>query len=483
MELKRLDEIYKSTPDPQSKEREERFPGYCSMWCTFKQSHFQLGFRDCVVMVHSPQGCVGNTRTFMTTYICQFYGQPFILSPSTDMNMSDVVLGAEDKLRECLLEVDKLYKPKMIFLMVTCCVGVMQQDVEGIVEEMKPQLKAGVMVIRSEGFTHYCHGRTHTMIPARLSELCLPPKKKEPLTINILGISKEVHSRGSFATDSQELERLVNRIGVKVKSVLLQGAYLEDLQTAPEAEFNTFDCPQWGYPLAETMKKKFGVPHGERFNPCGPTETSLWLMEVAGFFGLEKKAKGVIREEYAQIKDVWEEAKRMMEGKIVLIDGGDPMSAVGRGIAWARMCVDMGMEPILFNLPPIEIKGSFRHVEGTLKQGFNPLVVYSDYAYNRRLIPMEVIKGLRLDMKKIGLYIGDVYPSAYARWEEPIFDASNVPRVITTVHCSRQRGGKPGRRTGFLGALGFAEDVINAVALTQKKVYPTLQARLAGLRG
>lgn len=480
MEVKRLKEIYESTPDPRSREREERFPGYYSMWCSFKAAHHHLALRDCVVLVHGPQGCIGNARAYLTTYVSQFFGLPFPHSPSTNMNVSDAILGAEDKLKEVLYEVDEIYKPKMIFLVVTCCAGVTREPVEEVAKEMEERLKARIMVIRAEGFTYHCNAAMHEYISHKLSELFEDPKEKIPLSVNILGISKEVHHKGNFLHDSHELERLLKKVGIKVNSVLLEGASLDAIIKAPMAEYNVFDCPQWGFGMAKAMRERFGIPHGLRFNPLGVTAISNWLYEVGEFFGKEKEVKRVVEEEYSRIGDVWEEAKRLMKGKVVLIDGGDPMSSVGRGIAWGRMCKDLGMEPIYFNLPPIEVRGMNRHLELALSEGFNPLMVYADYSHHRRLSPIKVIRELGLDYKDVGLYIGDIYPRVISEWDKPIFDPSNFPRVVTGIHCVRNRK-SPGRRCGFRGAERFALDIIAACGMARRQKKPTLYGRVSSL--
>jgi len=480
VEVKRLKEIYENTPDPKSQEREERFPGYYSMWCSFKAAHHHLALRDCVVLVHSPQGCIGNARAYLTTYVSQFFGLPFPFSPSTSMNVADAILGSEDKLRKVLHEVCEIYKPKMIFLLVTCCAGVIRESVEEVAKEMEEKLGMKIMVIRAEGFTYYCNAAMHEYISSKLSELFEDPKDKIPLSVNILGISKEIHHRGNFPHDSHELERLLNRIGLRVNSVLLEGASLEAIKRAPMAEYNVFDCPQWGFGMAKAMEERFNVAHGRCFNPLGVTAISNWLHEVGEFFGKEREVKRVVEEEYLRIKDVWQEARRLTKGKIALIDGGDPMSSVGRGIAWGRMCKDLGMEPIYFNIPAVEIKGMNRHLELALSEGFNPLVVYADYSHHRRLSPIKIIHELGLDCRDIGLYIGDIYPRAIAEWDRPIFDPSNFPRVVTGIHCVRNRG-SPGRRCGFKGAERFAMDVIAAHGMARRQKKPTFYGRVGSL--
>ncbi len=485
LELKRLSEIYVICPDPSAvTEREKLFPGYYSHWCRSKCVWPDLGLLDCITLVHSPQGCIGTARDFLLTYFSQYHGTPFFNLPSTDMNRSDAILGGEDKLRASILEADRMYKPRVMFLAVSCCAGVIQDPVEDVAREMEPLVGAEkIVVMRLEGFCHYATGEANVYGARRLAEeLMEEPKKKIPRSVNILGQSKEVHYKGAgFLEDSMEMGELLERLGLTINSVLLQSVTLEAYKRAPEAEFNTLICPQRGLPMATYMEDMWEVPHGKRFNPIGVTPTINWIMEVAEFFGLEREAREMIDEEYSRIKDKWEEAKRLVEGKIALVDGGDAMTSLGRTIAWSRFCVDLGMHPVIFNIPGIEAKAKFHHALSALGEGFDPELIYLDYAYHRRISPMTVIEGLGLNFDDVGLYMGDVYPTAMVKeWTEPIFDPSNSPRLDTCSHVNRQRG-SPIRRTGFRGALAIATDIINAIGMAKRKAVPTLYGRIGAL--
>ncbi|MDY6861769.1 MAG: nitrogenase component 1 [Thermodesulfobacteriota bacterium] len=481
LELMNLSEAFFITPEPRSKEREEKFPGYYSMWCPFKGGFYHFGLQDSVILVHGPQGCSSNTRTFLTSYTCQYHGTPFIHAPCTDFRGADAILGAEDKLRDGIFEVDRMYRPKLISVIVPCCTGIIKEPVEDIVEEVKDQINAKILAFRIEGFNHYDCGALNVYLSAKFAELFEEPKRKIPKSVNILGVTKEVHAKGNFPEDSQELERLLNKMGLTVNSVLLQAATVEAFERAPEAEFNALICPQWGYPMAKTMMDTYGVPHGSGFNPLGIAAINNWLMDVAEHFGIEDKTQKVIDEEYNQIKDVWEEAKRTVSGKIAFIDGGEGLGNVGRCIAWGRMCADLGMDPIIFNICPIELKGKFHHVAFALERyGFDPKIVYWNYPHHRRLNPLRVIKEIGINMDDIGVYIGDVFPRTVATWEEGIFDPSVAPRLITATHINKNRE-SPGRRAGFRGAARFARDIIDVNKMARRKKKPILDARVGAL--
>lgn len=481
LELQRLSQVFAETPDIKSDEREKLYPGYYSQWCSFQITKYQLALQDAIVLLHGPQGCVGNTKAFLSTYVSQYFGSPHQYSPTTDMRQTDVFLGAADKLQAAILEADREYKPKIIFLMVTCCAGIIKEPVEEVAASVQSEVGAKIVIMRVEGFKHYCGGWMRPYVSEVVARLMEPPAKKIPRSVNILGVSKEVHSRcGKFPMDSNEMERLLDRVGLSVHSVLLQGARYEDIRSAPEAEFNALDCPEWGMPYAERMEREWGVPYGKSFLPIGVDAISRWLMEIGEHFGLEKETRQVVKEESDRIMPLWEQAKRMVEGKIAFLDGGEGTGNVGKCLAWSRMCAELGMRPIIFNIAPVEIKGTEQHVKFNLREKFDPEVVAYHYTYHRRLSAMDVIEGLGLDIDDVAFYTGDVFPDAIADWDKPIFDPSNSPRVVMATHCARHRGG-PGRRVGFRGAERVAMDVIQSVRMATRKNRPTLQGRLVRL--
>ncbi|TDA69521.1 MAG: hypothetical protein D9V47_05275 [Clostridia bacterium] len=480
--IDRLSKVIAETPDPRSDEREKLFPCYYSHWCPYQYLKFHLGLRDTVFLAHTPQGCVGAERAFESTYTGQYFGEPFYYTPCTDMRENDIILGGADKLREALFEVERVYEPKLIIVLFSCATGMIRDPIDEVVEEVKGKIKAKVVTVDGMGLRNWACGIGYEPGPAALGKLVDPPKHKLKDAVNIVGVTKEIYHVGRFINDTHEYVRLVQALGLKVRAVLWQGATVEDLVGAAEAEFNAIDCPQWGYPLAKTIYEKYGVPHGTKALPLGVEATRRWMLDVARHFGLESAAERVFAEEYARIKDVWEKARTLVEGKLALIDGGDPMGAAGRCLTWARLASELGMRPVIFNIPPLELKGKIHHVNFALADGNDPEIVWtSEYAYHRRLQPWRVLERLGASPDDVGTYVGDVFTRAMAKEGKPVFDPSNSPRVMLTTHMSR-RAGSPGRRVGFVGARSFAEDIINTVAMAKKRVKPSLRGRLAGLR-
>jgi nitrogenase molybdenum-iron protein alpha/beta subunit len=491
LELHKLSEVYNSIPDPEAPGLMEKLhPGYYTHWCRFMQGGIETIQLDSVAIVHGPQGCIGTFRDFLMSYIPQFHGHPFLHWVCTNMNATDAILGAENKLRQAILEVDKLYKPRAIFVVVTCCAGIIQEGVEDVAKDMETQVDAEkIITLRFEGHCSYATTFLSYHMSRYARELVPEgePKRKIPRSVNILGVSKETHypakfPEDGFPEDSHELERLFNKMGITVNSVLTQNATLDAFERAPEAELNVVVCPQLGNTFAIVMEERFGMPYIRRLAPIGVTAISNFLKDVGKHFNLEKEAEKVIAEEYALIKDDWEEAKRMVQGKIALVEGGDVMTNVGRAIAWSQLASDLGMRPIIFNLPAIEIRSKHQHVLTALEMGYDFDIVWGwNYAYKRRLHPQQVLEALGFKPSDVGVYMDDVFPTAVAKdWETPVFDPSNSPRIIACTHCNKQKG-SPGRRVGFTAAGRTARDIIDANKMAKRNCKPTLFGRLGGL--
>ena len=64
----------------------------------------------------------------------------------------DVIYGCADALKSILLQLDQDSETKMIVVITSCVIELIGEDVEGVVEEVKPQCRTPIAVIRTENF-------------------------------------------------------------------------------------------------------------------------------------------------------------------------------------------------------------------------------------------------------------------------------------------------------------------------------------------
>ena len=74
------------------------------------------------------------------------------ISFSTGLDEDDVVMGREEKIIEAARELDRLYRPEVISLVATAVTSVIGLDLDGIIEELQPQVNAKLLAFSGGGF-------------------------------------------------------------------------------------------------------------------------------------------------------------------------------------------------------------------------------------------------------------------------------------------------------------------------------------------
>jgi len=478
-----LREFVEATPDIQAaQEVEELYPNFTGVWCRFLygvSTGMSLN-EDVVHLVHAPLGCTSAGRNFLLTHLSEAWGQGFPHIPQTNMGNSQVIMGGEDDLRQAILAVDRDYKPALIIVYVNCCAGLIGDNVDEVISSVKDEIKSKIIHIPTEGFSSCWCGESIHLIAPKFIEIMDPPSKIIKNSVNILGMHRETFCTfGEFSPDpyfkEDELVRYVKKLGLIPHRVLISGSY-DYIRTAPEAQVNALNCPTFGYPMAWAMEEKFGTPYLRHALPIGVKATENWIRELAKFSGREEEGERLISTEYEMIREDWEMAMHALEGRVALIEGGrNTLSAFAKAMAYARMSMELGMTPYLFNLHPLEVKAKPQDYNYFLEEGCNPMILMGSYPYSMPVSLSDVMKDLGLDRDQVIYFINDVYPFARAGAADP----SDTARVDSSIHHRRKKR-DVSRGVGFRASKEWAGDLLIAAKTSQRKREPTLYGRLFG---
>src|SRR5512133_3924758 len=108
--------------------------------------------RDAAVVFHSPVGCSSSALGYRELY----RGIPAALGRAarfdlrwvtTGLDADDVVFGAGEKLKQAVLLAEERYQPKAIFVLTSCTSGIIGEDVEGAIAEVRDAVRAKVIPI------------------------------------------------------------------------------------------------------------------------------------------------------------------------------------------------------------------------------------------------------------------------------------------------------------------------------------------------
>jgi nitrogenase molybdenum-iron protein alpha/beta subunit len=331
------------------------------------------GINNVVPIVHGPRGCAQSLRGARVAG-CQYRGRPYEPTLCTALDESQVVFGGEGKLARAIVEADRRYHPDLIVVMSTCCPGITGDDIEGIAEQLRGQVRAEIATIRSEGFGGDFRSG-HEDAFRVIVDLMEPPKETIPYSVNLVG-ARVGPSYTEVREDIQELQDMLGQFGAKLHGVIAGGCTLAEIKRAPCAAVNTSWCFDWGRRIGLLMQERFSVPFCESGLPYGLGATADWVLKIAESLGLLSRAQELIARETERVTPDLEEAKRLLAGRRALIETG-PM----RAIALARMAAELGMQAVIFNMHPYTLRERKEAIQFLLDSGENPKVVLTRGAF------------------------------------------------------------------------------------------------------
>ena len=257
---------------------------------------------------------------------------------TTALQEMDVVNGGEDKLERAIREIDREYAPKFLVVVTTCVPGIIGDDVDTLVEQIAPEIKAKILPVHCEGFktaiwaTAYdavYHTIGRNLLDAPEGEL---QKQRNPRLVNLMNVS----SMGR--PDELELERLLRALGLEV-NIFPVFADPAGMHRATCAALSISTCPTHDDYFLKHLLERHGVPYIIRHMPIGIANTGLWLRDIAAALGLEDEAERLITRETARVEAALQPFLPAFQGKRAFISAGEI-----RALANAGLLRELGFE-------------------------------------------------------------------------------------------------------------------------------------------
>jgi len=303
--------------------------------------------KNTIPLLHGPVGCAFFPKLLPTDAIRQqvlgIKAQPSF--PCTDLDEHDLIYGGADKLRKALIDVDRYYHPDLIGIVLSCPAGIIGEDLEEVVGEVKDKVTAKIVITPSAGFTdsersedlqlyvqdtinqwkksdkkrfwgHEKCGRLETIF-SLFEQLLEPPKKILDKTINI-DLFGRIHFSDNFSFEINEATNLLNKIGIRVNA-FFPGCTVKEFQNLPQAKLNVMRRSEKS---AKLMKERYGTDY--IFDPFGHKYTGLegakkFYYDIAGYFGLQQKAIEVVGEKEKELNESIKSIRSELRGKKVAL--------------------------------------------------------------------------------------------------------------------------------------------------------------------
>ena len=246
-----------------------------------------LAVQGAIVLEYGP---AGTTHYSMGLYgglgLC-FQNRMF----TTHMSEDDVVMGDVTRLENAIVELDKSYAPKVIFVVASSVTAVIGTDIKGVCRYMQNEVKAKLVAFEQGGFRgDYSIGLAETY---KLLVRNLPKKDvaQEAGVYNIIGASAW---RYRMASDIWEVKSLLDEaLGLSCNACLCCDTSVEELEDMGLAQVNIV-LGNEGLAAAKYLQEKFGTPYVYAV-PYGYNGTLSFLAQVGEAVGREPDSMVLLR--------------------------------------------------------------------------------------------------------------------------------------------------------------------------------------------
>ena len=236
-----------------------------------------LAVQGAIVLEYGPAGTTHYSMGLYGGLGLRFQNRLF----TTHMSEDDVVMGDVTRLEEALIELDKNYAPKVIFVVASSVTAVIGTDIKGVCRYMQNEVKAKLVAFEQGGFRgDYSVGLAETY---KLLVKNLPKKDvaQEKGVYNIIGASAW---RYRMASDIWEVKNLLSEaLSLSCNACLCCDTSVEELQALGKAQVNIV-LGNEGLAAAQYLEEKFGTPYVYAA-PYGYSGTVRFLESVGEAIG------------------------------------------------------------------------------------------------------------------------------------------------------------------------------------------------------
>ena len=246
-----------------------------------------LAVQGAIVLEYGPAGTTHYSMGLYGGLGLRFQNRMF----TTHMSEDDVVMGDVTRLEDAIVELDKSYAPKVIFVVASSVTAVIGTDIKGVCRYMQNEVKAKLVAFEQGGFRgDYSIGLAETY---KLLVRNLPKKgvAAEKGVYNFIGASVW---RYRMESDIWEVKSLLDEaLGLRCNACLCCDTSVEELEDMGLAQVNIV-LGNEGLAAAKYLQEKFGTPYVYAV-PYGYNGTLSFLAQVGEAVGREPDSIVLLR--------------------------------------------------------------------------------------------------------------------------------------------------------------------------------------------
>lgn len=180
-------------------------------------------------------------------------------APSTNIYEKQIVFGGGSRLREQIKNMVKVVEGDLYIVLSGVESEMISDDVVTMTQEIIDQGYAAAYY-KAPGFRGHARTGYEEVVDTLLDYIIAsePRSKKDIQAVNLLGIvpQQDLYWQGNL----EEIERLLNGIGIKANRLFGHGQTLESWRNIPNASLNLV-FSKWGIKAAEKLEQKYGTPY------------------------------------------------------------------------------------------------------------------------------------------------------------------------------------------------------------------------------
>lgn len=303
----------------------------CLSGCALNQLS---GIRDVAVIHHGPAGCsvAGSGAYYMNKVMAKKRGVTNdTVYVGTDMSENDTIFGSVEKLHDIILEVNRRYKPKAIFVSSSCATGIIGEDIDSVVDDVKAEIDVPIVAVHCEGFKSRIWATGFDISDhAVLSAIVKPPTKK----------TNKINFKNFFESARDEIIEMFKNFDLE-PTFLYCNSTVEELEHLSEAAATTCVCGTLGNYLGNGLEEKFGVPYVRSINALGITGFETWLRAIGKATDRSELIEKYIAEQRAIYIPKIEEIKKELKGLRAVLGMGP-----GYTFEVSRVLNELGIEVV-----------------------------------------------------------------------------------------------------------------------------------------
>lgn len=276
------------------------------------------GIRDVAIIHHGPSGCsvTSSNSYYMSKVMAKKRGVTSdTVYVGTDMNEKDTIFGSTEALRKIIIETNRRYKPKAIFVSSSCATGIIGEDIDSIVDEIKDEIPVPVVAVHCEGFKSKIWATGFDISDhAVLQAIVQKPRPNAPK-------NNKINFKNFFESARPEIIEIFKNFDLD-PVFLYCNSTVEELSTLSENLATTCICGTLGNYLGNALEEKYGVPYVRSINQCGIKGFEAWLREIGRVTNRSEKIEKYIAEQRAIYLPQIEEVKKQLEGLTAVLGMG-----------------------------------------------------------------------------------------------------------------------------------------------------------------